>query len=410
MQLTKVSTALALYLLLSNAEGFGIPEVGSMASQLKEAASQSFLRTRGGQDEDPAKTVKSDKVQDMHEVEDEEENEEIEGHSSGAVTEYTGTHESTNSSDIWAYERENDDGSVLTGSNPFENRTMQSLEEDDEPNFFEQEEDEIPEEWTDPTNSTDEWAYEKAHDDGTVLYGTNPLEAAGFVWEQDDLSDDEDPQEKANSDEQQEEDATQSENQVVLHAGKDSMEQDQDEWVTGEEVDDGTVVYGTNPLENQSDDEEEEADDVEYNAEKEDAENEVAATATNSSYSTGNTTHDEEEEDYDDGTLDYGTNPMEMPDDSDDESDEEGGDVHAAGLNSTQTDNEPEEYDDGTVLYGTNPLEPSDEEESTEKEVAPSSEQKALPAPAQPAESKPSSSATPAPSQDANKTGTQMAV
>lgn len=408
MQLTKASTLLALHLLLSNAEGGWLSDVESVASQVKEAATQSFLRTRGGQDVDPTKTGKlntTNKVQDAHEVEDEEENEEIEKSSSGEVAEFTGTHEATNSSDSWAYERENDDGSVLTGSNPFENQTMQDLEESDEPNFYEQEEDEIPEAWEDPTNSTDEWAYEKAHDDGTVLYGTNPLEAAGFVWEQDDLSDDEEPQEnakeeddvsddekeKANADEQQEED----ENHVVLHAGQDSMAEDHydDEWITGEEIDDGTVVYGTNPLENQSDDEE---DDDDYDPDHEVAvSNADVGVATNS---TGNSTHGAEDEEYDDGTLDYGTNPMEMPDDSDDESDEEDPYVHVAELNSTQTDHEAEEYDDGTVMYGTNPLEPSDEdeEESAEGKATPSSEAKALP--------------PPAPSQDANKTGAQMAV
>lgn len=409
MQLNKVSAVLALYLLQPNGIlGLGIegesgiparPEVGSMATQLKEAASQSFLRTRGGHDKHPKN---QDKV-------DEKKAEEIKEFwaaktlqkesSSGAVAEYVGTNEATNSSDPWLYEKENDDGTMLTGFNPLENRTLQSLEEDenDDPESYEQEEDEIPDEWTDPNNSSDMWAYEKAHDDGTVLYGTNPLEASGFIWEQDDLDDGEEPHhtgtDELNDDEEpadeQEDDAAQSENQVVLHAGTDSRDEsetedwEKDEWETGEEIDDGTVLYGTNPLENQSDDEEDE-DDADYGSD-----HQVAVTAN----STVNSTHDEEDEDYDDGTVDYGTNPMEMPDDSDEESDEE--ETAVAGLNSTDIDNEPEEYDDGTVLYGTNPLEPSDEE-SRDAEVPSGRAQNALPAPTS--------------SQDSNKTDVQMAV
>lgn len=410
MQLNTI-TILALYLLPSNAEGT-VPasgptlKVGSVASQLKEAASQSFLRTRGGNEEAPTKTGMGDEVQDVHEAEDAEE---LKESSSGAVAEYDDMHETTNSSDMWAYERENDDGEVLAGTDPFENHTVQSLEESDfeEPEQFEQEEDEVPPEWEDPTNSTDEWAYEKANDDGTVLYGTNPLLAQGFVWEQDDLNDEDQPQE-ANSDEkqdeeeeQQDEDAAQSKNQVVLHAGTDEMPQDKqdDEWVTGEETDDGTVLYGTNPLENQSDDDEDEEDDMESKLDHEDTDdmeyNPDHAVALKAN-STVNSTHDDEEEEYDDGSLDYGTNPMDMPDDEDDDDDSNGA-YDVAGLNSTGTDNEPEEYDDGTVLYGTNPLEPSDEEESNEQDVTPSSKTKALPAPT--------------PSQNVSKEATaQMAV
>jgi len=394
MQLNTVTISV-LYLLLSNAEGT-VPasgptlKVGSVASQLKEAASQSFLRTRSGHEDAVPGVVDVDGVPQYHtldgvqDVHEEEDAEELKESSSDAVAEYDDTHETTNSSDMWAYERENDDGTVLTGTNPFENHTFQSLEEDDEPEV-EQEEDEIPEEWTDPTNSTDEWAYEKANDDGTVLYGTNPLEAKGFVWEQDDLDDGEEPHEVNSDDEQQDDNAAHPENQVVLHAGTDSTAHDtqDDEWVTGEEVDDGTVIYGTNPLENQSDDDEEEADEMESRPDQEETDDReynpdhVVALKANS---TVNSTHDDEEEEYDDGTLDYGTNPMDMPDD-DDEDYESNEEDAVVGLNSTQTDNEPEEYDDGTVLYGTNPLEPSDEEESNEQDATPSSDTKALPAP-----------------------------
>lgn len=388
MQLHQIGIALVLHISLANALGV---EPESMASQLKEAAAQSFLRSRDTHDKDVQNKVKVDEMQNMR---DPENNGESDGSSLGAVTEYDSTHVADNLTVIGEYERQNDDGTVLTGVNPFENRTLQSLEEDDisdEPESYEQEEDEIPEEWSDTSNSTDEWAYEKAHDDGTVLYGTNPLEAPGFVWEQDELTDEDKPDEKAMADQDTGDDADQPENQVVLHASTNSRtkspDEYPDEWQTGEEVDDGTVLYGTNPLEDSSPDEDEADDenDAEYNPDHQ---------AVVKVDSTANSTHDEDDEDYDDGKVDYGTNPMEMPDDSDEESNEDDNDV--ARLNSTHIDDEPEEYDDGTVLYGTNPLEPSAEEESVDSEGSSGSPNKALPAPTS--------------SQETNKTDVEMSV
>lgn len=332
------------------------------------------METEGGVDEAASKEDGPQEAQNAdHDME-------TEGGVAMAASE-TGSDEDANTTDLWAYERENDDGEELVGTNPLENRTLQELEDEDknydDPSSYEQEEEEIPEEWTDPTNSTDEWAYEKAHDDGTVLHGTNPLEAPGFVWEQDSLDDEQehhDAGEDESQDEQQhhdeEEDESQPKNQVVLHAGDESVAHDSheynpyppDEWESGEEIDDGTVLYGTNPLEEHDDeDEEEEEYDPNHSA--------VQVNSTNDDEDYG------DDEDYDDGTVDYGTNPLDMPDDDEEEDDVE-------WHNSTHIDDEPGDYDDGVELYGTNPLESSDEEEEADDAAAkPNSNVKALPGP-----------------------------
>jgi len=438
MQLSGVLAVLALYVRLSNAElqiggPIGGPvkpdlgELGSMALKLKEAAARSFLRTnkqneQNAEEEDDESTSEDqEKVEnDQHMQEEDDEStsddqnthdddesavededttqdgentqdEEEESEDGGAVFAY-------NESDMWAYERENDDGTVDYGTDPFENKTfadLQAEDQNDDPSLYEQKEEEIPEEWTDPTNSTDEWAYEKANDDGTVENGTNPLEAPGFVWEGDEQSDEGEHHEKASADEEDKDDSAEPENQVVepgnqvvLHSGTKSVTQESDDSESDEEFDDGTVLYGTNPLEqhHDEDEDEDEEDDVEYD---DDGHQHVMK-----SNSTADEDHLEEGEEVDDGTVDYGTNPMEMQDDSDDEDDDEDYDR----LNSTHIDDEPdEEYDDGTVLYGTNPLEESDEEEeSGDVEAKSESNVKALPAP----------TSTP---QD-NETATQMSV
>jgi len=273
-------------------------KLGSMGEQLKDAATQSFILTPKGNDQELDASNG--------------EGEETEVSNAGAVVTTDSTHtnhassEEDSDTDLWEYEKNHDDGTVLTGTNPLENTTLQSLMDDDqdEDNASYEQEPEIPEEWVDPTNGTDEWAYEKAHDDGTELHGTNPLEAAGFVWEQDPLTDDEEHHDQAGDDSAQPAssgvDSTQPGNSVALSAHEDVDGISEDE----EEYDDGTVQYGTNPLEHEDDEE----DDADYDA-PDHSDSEDAAMY-------GNSTHEEEE---DDGTVLYGTNPLEETDDDDDD-------------------------------------------------------------------------------------------
>jgi len=308
-----------------------IPKVklGSMGEQLKDPTTQTFLRASVGNDQDTevsnaGAVVTSDSTHADH-------GEDTEVSNAGAVVTSDSTHTDHGEEDMWEYEKNHDDGAVLTGTNPLENRTLQSLmmdaDNEDEGDGSYEQEPEIPEEWVDPTNGTDQWAYEKAHDDGTELHGTNPLEAAGFVWEQDSLTDEEEHHDQTNA---------------GAHAA--------DDFAHPEEADDSTPPGSEVALAAHAD----EVDGI-----------------------------SESEEEYDDGTVQYGTDALEHEDDEEDDADydpPDHTDAEEAAMYGNST--HEEEEDDGTVLYGTNPLESDDEEQEvpSDAEVQPGSEMKALPA------------------------------
>lgn len=112
-------------------------------------------------------------------------------------------------------------------------------------------------------------------------------------------------------------------------------------WAFEMESDDGTLIYGTNPLEEYD----EHGDEPEFRFDQrkdwydnddlpEDQEIDSFSNSTKMLLSEAEETLDEDEE-RDDGPLLYGTNPLE----------------------------EDNEHDDGTLLYGTNPLDPPDEDQ-----------------------------------------------
>lgn len=259
-------------------------------------------------------------INSTHELEDEQEPD-------------TGGVEDEQDPDIIEDKPNSTHGTVLYGDDPMEavsvintNVTAESGDDDDD---LEDEED--PEEIDeDPaTNSTDEFAYEKAHDDGTVLYGTNPLEAA-----------DEDDVEQEFIDEPEV-----SDNSTAKALGTYADEHD-------EEHDDGTVLYGTNPLE----DEEESVEDP---IDEKDPYGHLKLLAHDDA-DTNSTDEWAYEKEHDDGTVLYGINPLAGESEEYDEEVDDGYDETSSHDDediSAREEDDEEATDDEGVLYGTNPME-----------------------------------------------------
>lgn len=260
---------------------------GSMDSNFHEGAKRSFLHTRRvahstkefSKDAEIAALKARVKSLEQHRTNDEETEAETpnEEHAADA---------STDASDMWAYEKENDDGTVLHGTNPLDEQhaminTNVTIDEEDNGQDEEAEDskddgeahdekdeavaeakydregndgtaevadregqdetseeeqtdaEEKEEEQTDVGQeddaavATDMWKNEREHDDGTVLTGSNPLKDEEEDVTEEDNGEDDAPVHPAASNETNE---------------------------IGEKVsDDGTVLYGKNPLEDEAD-------------------------------------------------------------------------------------------------------------------------------------------------------------
>lgn len=229
-------------------------------------------------------------------------------------------------------------GTVLYGDDPLQafsaiNTNITAEAGDDDEDLEDSEDpEEIDEDYD--TNSTDEWAFEKAHDDGELLYGTNPLEA---------VDDDDDEQE------------------FIDTAVPDTNSTDQGSYDEehDEEHDNGEVFYGTNPLEHEEESVEDPVDEKDPYAHLH-----ILANAD-----TNSTDEFAYEREHDDGTMLYGTNPLESEEyeeDADDGYDEASEELQDQEEEEGEEDpyEHDEQDDNDLVLYGTNPL----EEKKTETE------------------------------------------